>query len=226
VLTGGAYLHISKNAPAPLVDEAKSALALFASTSPSYLVMQSLDNANRLLATTLPRDLAAISKRVLVLKERLTAHGYTLVGDEPMKLTISTKPYGYRGDTFAELLEKKAIVCEFCDPDFLVLMLSPKTTAKDLRRLEKALLEIPKRSPIHEDPPRLPKTEARLSPREALLAPGELTPIREAEGRILASPSVSCPPAIPILISGEVINAEAVKCFRYYGIETCRTVKQ
>ena len=226
VLTGGGYLHIAKNAPPLLAEEAKSALALFASTSPSYLVMQSLDISNHLLATSLPRDLAAIAERLQALKDRLIAHGYTLVGDEPMKLTLSTKPYGYRGDALAGRLEANGIVCEFCDPDFLVLMLSAKTSAKDLRRLEKALLAIPKQDPIHEKPPRLPKAEVHLSPREALLAPSELTPIENAEGKILASPSVSCPPAIPILISGEVIDTDAVKCFQYYGIETCRTVKK
>ena len=226
VLTGGAYLHISKNAPALLADEAKSALAVFGSTSPSYLVMQSLDNANRLLATTLPRKLSAVAAHVKALKDRLTAHGYTLVGDEPIKLTVSAKPYGYRGDVLAELLEKQGIVCEFCDPDFLVLMFSSETSAKDLRRLEKGLLAIQKQDPILAPPPCLPNTTAILSPREALLAPSELTPIEEAEGKILAAPSVSCPPAIPILISGERIHADAVKCFQYYGIEICRTVKK
>ena len=160
------------------------------------------------------------------LKERLTAHGYTLVGDEPIKLTVSAKPYGYRGDVLAELLEKQGIVCEFCDPDFLVLMFSSETSAKDLRRLEKGLLAIQKQDPILAPPPCLPSTTAILSPREALLAPSELTPIEEAEGKILAAPSVSCPPAIPILISGERIHADAVKCFQYYGIEICRTVKK
>ena len=43
VLTGGAYLHISKSAPAALREDAKAALALFGSTSPSYLTLASLD---------------------------------------------------------------------------------------------------------------------------------------------------------------------------------------
>ena len=50
VLTGGAYLHINKKADASLVDAAKDALALFGSTSPSYLILQSLDAANAYLA--------------------------------------------------------------------------------------------------------------------------------------------------------------------------------
>ncbi len=50
VLTGGGYLHISKNAPAALGEPVEASMALFASTSPSYLILQSLDMANRYLA--------------------------------------------------------------------------------------------------------------------------------------------------------------------------------
>ena len=52
VLTGGAYLHISQNAPKLLGEHAQNALALFASTSPSYLILQSLDRANYYLNHT------------------------------------------------------------------------------------------------------------------------------------------------------------------------------
>ena len=49
VLTGGAYLHLGSSVQA---DEAavRNALALFGSTSPSYLILQSLDAANAVLA--------------------------------------------------------------------------------------------------------------------------------------------------------------------------------
>ena len=49
VLTGGAYLHLG---PSVQADEAavRNALALFGSTSPSYLILQSLDAANAVLA--------------------------------------------------------------------------------------------------------------------------------------------------------------------------------
>ncbi|MGB4661180.1 MAG: hypothetical protein WBI07_18555, partial [Mobilitalea sp.] len=49
VLTGGAYLHISKEAPPSYSSNARSALSLFGSTSPSYLILQSLDLCNRYL---------------------------------------------------------------------------------------------------------------------------------------------------------------------------------
>ena len=50
VLTGGAWLHLSHSCPKELLPMAEQALALFASTSPSYLILQSLDAVNPLLA--------------------------------------------------------------------------------------------------------------------------------------------------------------------------------
>ena len=49
VLTGGGYLHIADKAPALFSDKAEYAMSLFASTSPSYLIMRSLDMANAIL---------------------------------------------------------------------------------------------------------------------------------------------------------------------------------
>ena len=49
-LTGAAYLHLSEKLPSYFREETKTALALFGSTSPSYLILQSLDAANALLA--------------------------------------------------------------------------------------------------------------------------------------------------------------------------------
>ena len=50
VLTGGAYLHVAKNTSDMFVKRAKDAMALFGSTSPSYLIMQSLDQANKYIS--------------------------------------------------------------------------------------------------------------------------------------------------------------------------------
>lgn len=226
VLTGGAYLHIAKRAPKLIALEAENALSVFASTSPSYLILQSLDYANRLLSEGLPCALYRVARRLEELKDRLSAIGYTLVGNEPMKLTLLTKPFGYTGRELADCLQKENIVCEFCDSDFVVLMASSETTDEEIEHLENTLTAIPPKTPIVETPPHMAKPIAVMKPYEALLTASELTLIEEAEGKILASPSVSCPPAVPILVSGERIDADAVKSFAYYGIESCRTVKK
>ena len=57
------------------------------------------------------------------------------------------------------------------------------------------------------------------------MSPCEIIPVSAAEGRICASPAVSCPPAVPIVISGEKITAEDIDLFEHYGIKTVSVVK-
>ena len=64
-----------------------------------------------------------------------------------------------------------------------------------------------------------------MSVREAILSPAETLPVDQCVGRVLAMATVGCPPAVPIVVSGEVIDQTAVDCMRYYGIETCSVVK-
>lgn len=224
VFTGGAYLHITPALPS-LTGQAKQALALFGSTSPSYLILQSLDLCNAYLCGAYKENLAVFADEVRELKHRLTEHGFILHGDEPMKLTISTKPSGYTGKDFSNLLFKENIVCEFADPDFCVMMFTPENGLDSLRRLEQALLSIPFRKAIPSAPPAIRSAERCLSIRDASLSRVELVPANLSEGRILAAATVGCPPAVPIVVCGERIDKHAIECFGYYGIESCAVVK-
>ncbi len=226
VLTGGAYLHISQNADSIFKDKAKSALSLFASTSPSYLILQSLDKANEYIENGYKEKLRAFIKKVSALKETLKSNGYTLSGNEPLKITISAKPYGYKGFELAEILREKNIECEFSDPDFLVLMLSPSMSECDLREIESALLGIEKRDEITDAPPILVKPEKVVSVRDAVLSISKTVDVKESVGKILGVTSVSCPPAVPIVVSGERISESALCVFSYYGIEECEIVAE
>lgn len=216
VLTGGAYLHISKTAPAGLRERGETALALFASTSPSYLVLQSLDRANAYLEGLCIHPPAGFF-------DRLRKRGWTLAGQEPLKLTVATKPYGYKGQELSALLREKGVEPEFADPDFLVLMLP--ADGMGLERLETVLGEVPRRSAVTEVPPPLPRPRRVLSPRQAMLSPWEELPLEACRGRVLASAGVSCPPAVPILVCGEELDGAAMECFRYYGIDRCAVVR-
>ena len=64
-----------------------------------------------------------------------------------------------------------------------------------------------------------------MSIREAYLSEGETIPVRQATGRICRMPMSSCPPAIPVVVPGEVIDEAAIECFIYYGIENVEVVK-
>lgn len=212
VLTGGAYLHTS---PA-LSAGAKNALALFGSTSPSYLILQSLDAANPILAGDFPARLAAAARSAGEMKARL--RDFDFVGGEPMKLTLRTAACGYTGIDFAAIARDKGIECEFADPDHVVFMISPAT---DLSFLEAALTGIEKRAPLDTAPPRLYRPKKALSIREATLCPHVTLPLAQCEGRILAAATVGCPPAVPIAVCGELLDENVLERMSYYGITHC-----
>ncbi len=225
VLTGGAYLHLSKSAPDGLCELAESAMSMFASTSPSYLILQSLDAANPYLASEFRERLAEYVRDVAKLKSRICDAGFTLCGDEPMKLTLSAKPYGYTGTELASALFERGIATEFADPDYVTMMLSPELGRDSLDRIYTALAELPKREAISVCAPVTHRGVRMMSVRRAMLSQSESLPIADAVGRVLASANVSCPPAIPILVSGELIDEASVEALRYYGIDAVRVVK-
>ena len=226
VLTGAAYLHIHRDAPALFSEQAERGMALFASTSPSWLILQSLDRCNALLAEEFPSRLAAFLPDVRACRERLGEAGFSLIGSDPLRLTVSAKSFGYTGDRLHDLLRSMNIECEFSDPDFLVMMLSPETGREGLARLTDALERVPRKPPIAASPPPPPRPEAPLTPGRALLSPAESLPLESCRGRILADPCVSCPPAVPILVSGEKIDGDAMRCFAYYGFSRLSCVAE
>ena len=224
-LTGAGYLHVSSSMPKEILARVKGAMALFGSTSPSYLILASLDRANAYIEDGYADKLDRFTKKLDAMKKRLEAHGFTLVGNEPMKLTIAPKSYGYTGYELAKYLEENGIVCEFCDPDYLVLMPTPEITDGEIEMLERVLTTLPKKEEITVAPPTLSLPERAMTPREAMMSSAEQIPIEESYGRILSAVTVGCPPAVPIVVSGEIINNEAIEAFKYYGIDCCFVVK-
>lgn len=215
VLTGGAYLHVSENASSFFFENGERYLSLFASTSPSYLVLQSLDLCNGYLNDGYREKLAETVTKVEALKAALSGKGFALSGQEPIKLTLSGD-----GCAMAKALRDECCEPEFYDRDTMVLMFTPETDDTAYERVYKALshAELCKKSEATL-PEILPATRG-VSIREATLGRQTSVPVAEAVGRICASPAVSCPPAVPIVMSGELICREAAEHLLYYGYES------
>lgn len=225
VLTGGAYLHVSKNAPESFYSNARSALSLFASTSPSYVILQSLDMCNAYLSDCYRDRLAETIVRVDFLKDFLKEKGFCLMGKEKLKITVDALSYGYTGNELYEILKSEHIFCEFSDKDFLVMMFTPENSAKNFERIKSAFNSIQKKTPIEREKLQLTeKPERALSIRKAVFSPAETVDTEKAVGRICASVTVSCPPAVPIAISGEIITKETMKSLKHYDINKIEVI--
>ncbi len=218
-LTGGAYLHVSPDFES-FVPKSRGALSLFASTSPSYLTLSSLDLCNERLANDYPERIQALARRIAHIKAEIASLGFTVCDSEPLKITVKL------GDILAEHLRACGIEPEFSDSDYTVLMLTPENTEEDLHRLLSAFSSFEgEKTTGYTDVYATKPHEAVLSIRDAVLSPGEIIPVEHSEGRICATPTVSCPPAVPIVISGERITRYDIDLFRHYGIKTVAVVK-
>ena len=245
VLTGGAYLHLGLKAPVQDETAVRNALALFGSTSPSYLILQSLDRCNRYLSEGYPLRLYSccgqLTRLRRVLNEAAAAVGSKLslaVDDparEPLKLTLDAAALGLTGTALAEALREYAIECEYADPRYVVLMFTPENPAQDYDRLEEAAVAICAALPGVSECPE-PEVDAFTalaaeagpvcSVRAAVFAPQQTIPAAEALGRVCAMPTVSCPPAIPIVVSGERVSPAAIELFARYHVETVAVIRE
>lgn len=226
VLTGGAYLHLSDSLNQVWKNDVKHFMEYFSSTSPSYLIMASLDATNEVLDTTFKKSLSECIQRVDGLKNTLTQHGYTILSGEPMKITISTKEFGYTGNEIANLLMECDIYPEFYDSDYIVLMPSPYNTKDELKRLETCLCGIERKPILINKPPKLEQSKKAMNVRQALFSSSITLDVSKSLGQVCSSVTVSCPPAILPVIPGEVISESSIEVMKYYGIETVRVVKE
>ena len=220
VLTGGAYLHIAKSKE-KYIERAQSALSLFASTSPSYLILSSLDFCNGYLADGFHEKLESTIQSVSKLREKIRSHGVGILESEPLKIVLSPNGFGYTGREIADALRAFSIECEFADEEYCVLMPSPENTASDYERIGEAIESLERKNTIHKRQQLFAYIEPKtaISIREAVFSPSKTVLVRDAIGQIASVPAVSCPPAVPIVVSGEYITEEAISLIEAYGIE-------
>lgn len=217
--TGGAYLHISPSAPEKFSRCAKEVMSLFASTSPSYLILQSLDLCSDYICGNYPKELADTVKRTALCKKRLEECGWALCGDEPCKITVCANTIGYEGGELAERLRAFGIEPEYSDFKYIVLMTSPFNREEDYLRLESAVRNIPQpRIRVCPEELPVPRARVRMGIRQAAFSDHETVSIDNALGRICASTATCCQPSVPVVVSGEEITADVIKILKRYSI--------
>ena len=142
-----------------------------------------------------------------------------------MKITADFSTVDKNDFDISEYFRGYNIEFEYADKDFVVFMITAQNSEEDFKRLKDAIKELPcfnkAENCIHT--PYVTGNQ-KISIREAIFSNCEEIPVAEAVGRICGTPAVSCPPAIPIAVSGEEITEEHVKLFRHYGKEKISVV--
>ncbi len=199
VLTGGAVLNIGNP---ELIENAKNAMSLFGSTSPSYPIMASIDLCCKYMSEKGTGEYQILEQRVLKIKE--LAKNYGIIQPDGLcdntRICISTPNIQNQ----IEFFHSHKIEPEFCDGKNAVFICTPFNSERDFQRLENAF------SKIHGQPDntafKFTLPETALMPRQAILAETEIISVEKSLGRISADSACPCPPGVPVVMPGEIID--------------------
>jgi arginine decarboxylase len=231
-LTQSAMLHVGHG---DRIDPAAVArvIRLVRSTSPSSLLLASLDGARRqmalhgeqLLHETLQaieacrEKLATISSIALVDSRFVGRPG--IAGYDPLRIVVDVRETGRTGYEVADALRRSYdVIPELATQATIVFLVGLAERRETLLRLAGDLEEVIKRigtegsvAPIVRPPATL-RNEMAVAPRAAFLGPAEEVAVDDAVGRVSCESIAGYPPGIPALLPGERISAETVAYLR------------
>jgi len=231
-LTQSAMLHVGHGGRVD-VGAVGHALRLLRTTSPSSLLMLSLDGARRQLVLHGEQLLHETLEAIGVARAKLeTIDGIELVdgkligsmgiaGYDPLRIVLDVRGTGRTGYEIADALRRAYDVhLELPMQATVVFVVGLGESAGTLRRLAGDVDEVVKRlyepgatKPIF--PPAATLTnEVAVPPRDAFLGRARQVPVDAAVGRISCESIASYPPGVPALLPGERVSAETVAYLR------------
>jgi arginine decarboxylase len=231
-LTQSAMLHVGRDSRIDAAAVAR-ALRLLRSTSPSSLLLSSLDGARRQLVLHGEQLLHETLEAIGVARAKLeTIPGIALVDDalvgrmgvagyDPLRIVLDVRGTGRTGYEIADALRRSYDVhVELPMQATIVFVVGLGESAATLRRMAGDVEEVVERlsepgatAPIV--PPATSLTnDVAVSPRDAFLGEAERVAVDDAVGRISCESIASYPPGVPALLPGERISVETVAYLR------------
>ena len=214
-LTGAALLHLKDRS---LKEKARHCMSLFGSTSPSYLIMLSADLLKNNFEE-LKLDYRKLAEKIydfkLCYKQKWGTSGIC----DPVRISLN-----FNFNTFSEaksLLDELRIEPELLFDGGLILIPSP---SQDLTSIDELALRLHNDGCETDNIKFLPGARA-AGIREALFSEKEKVSIEDAIGRVAAETVFLCPPAVPLIIPGEVISADMAANMKTNGIDRCFVIK-
>lgn len=195
------------------------ALDIFETSSPSYLLMASIDGCVSLMERRGAEILTSWRQALDEFYEGAAALSNLRVHrqDEPSKLVIDTTQAGITGFELSRRLREENVELEMASLRYAVAMTGAGDTRETLRKFLNALKTVDRAlsappvppapalsaQPASASLPVLPRPVRVLPPKMALHAPSENVPAREAVGRVSACYAWAYPPGVPMLVPGE-----------------------
>jgi len=219
VLTGGAWLHLARELP-----HAREAMALFASTSPSYFILLSLDLCRQWLEDTGGTPLRALAERTASIKALLRDCGFVQPEGpcDPLRLAFSIED----AEAAGHFLREAGAEPEYAGAGTVILIPSAANTEEDFQRLEQGIQKLA--ASVSRNAPAIPPLylpEQVLTPAQAFLAETQRLPLAACLNRVAAAAHCPCPPGVPLVMPGERIDAAALAQLEKYGVRELDVVK-
>ncbi len=235
-MTQASMLHVQGNIVN--YERISKALQLVQSTSPSYILMASLDAARAQmalqghslitqtlhLANTAHENLNKIPSISSLHQSPAYQRGLGGFNLDPTRLTIKVSNLGITGFEADEILETQLEVrSELASLHNLTFIISIGNTQQDINKLIQAFNTLARMAPINKNNTKLNSTKylwnnltalnslLHISPREAYFAASETLPLDQTYSRISAETICPYPPGIPVLMPGEIITKEALE---------------
>jgi len=228
-LTQSAMLHVGRSGRIDPESVAR-VLRLLRTTSPSSLLLASLDGARRQLALHGEQLLHETLEAIAVARAKLeTIEGIRLVdsslvgragiaGYDPMRIVVDVRGTGCTGYEVSDALRRSYDVqVELPTQATIVLVVGLVESTAALRRLAGDIEETVKRiarpgaTAAIAGTAKMLTGEMAVSPREAFLGEAEVVPVGDAAQRISCESIASYPPGVPQLLPGERISPEIVR---------------
>ncbi len=228
-MTQASMLHIQGNRID--IDRINKALQLVQSTSPSFILLASLDAARHQMAIhgkKLMSQTWELAQEAIIKINQIPGLSTPLINSrkspgfidlDQTRLTVNVSKIGFTGFAAEEILDKKFHVTpEFSSWQNLTFIISLGNTKADIQNLIQGLNNLTHVTPLtSECQPCKNRNDAimahdlSISPREAFFASSEVLPLEETQDRICAEIICPYPPGIPVLMPGEIITKSALE---------------
>ena len=201
-------------------------MALFASTSPSYSIMASIDYCRKWLNTKGSKEFTSLLNKVNYLKQVALNKGLDFPKGQcdPVRISLHTANIGLNAHEVADIFRSFLIEPEFVDDNYIVLILTPFNSELDFLRLEKAIKSLPVSSHYDYTTIDFKLPEVAISPHEAIFSCSHIVDTSNSINKIASSVVFSCPPGIPIVVPGERITPYTLKLLNHYGIKNLKVL--
>ena len=144
---------------------------------------------------------------------------------DPLRLTLGTAAAGLSGDKQQSYFEDCGIDCEFCDGEKAVFIITPFNSERDISRLRSAIENMPVGNAAECQSFEPVRPEKAMTLREALLSPTKIVPVAASRGMIAADTACPCPPGVPVVMPGELIDSLAISEMQKRGMTEIIVVK-